>query len=172
MKGLPRCFVAPRRGRFREQNAVAALAKPNQKPVIVHIAHADENVDRMPPIYDAAIVVSSLYYSPLALATSGKGSRQARQAGQPPSPGKIAAELARTLLIAFARGDLLTRLEALGSISRAAAFATYPGCVLGSCMGRGHDVGRHPWQVAACHSGDRLLKTMLVALILSVWPTR
>jgi Protein of unknown function (DUF1761) len=120
----------------------------------------------------AAFFVSSLYYSPLLLGNVWRAVDPATAAGYVPSVGRVLAELARTLAIAFVFAVLLSRLEAtdLGKALRVALLLWFGFSALmwiGAIMWE-----KTPWQVAAIHSGDWLVKSILFSTILGVWHRR
>jgi Protein of unknown function (DUF1761) len=116
----------------------------------------------------AAFIASSLWYSPLVfgkafLALSGV----APTAG--PDPVRIACELVRTFALAYVIGRLfvLVRIPdwksalSLGLL----LWVGFPVVLLTGSM-LWQDV---PWRLAAIHSGDWLVKMLLIALILGMW---
>jgi hypothetical protein len=120
----------------------------------------------------AAFVMSSLYYSPLLLGNVWRAVDPVATAGMTPSIGKAIGELFRTIIIAL----VLARLIALlgGSNWKSAVrlalwlWFGFSGMMwVGAIMWE-----KTPWQIAAIHSGDWLVKTVLIASILSVWRPR
>jgi hypothetical protein len=120
----------------------------------------------------AAFVMSSLYYSPFLLGNVWRAVDPVATAGTTPSLGKVLGEIVRTLVITY----VLARLIALlgGSDWKGAvrlAFWLWFG--LSAMMWVGAIMWENtPWQIAAIHSGDWLLKTLLIAVILGVWRAR
>ena len=117
----------------------------------------------------AAFVMSSLYYSPLLLGNVWRRLDPVATAGLTPSPGKMLAEIVRTLVITLVIARLLTLLGA-ADWKTALVLAVWLWFGFSALMWIGAIMWeKTPWQVAAIHSGDWLLKTMLIALILGVW---
>lgn len=117
----------------------------------------------------AEFIASSQWYSPLIF---GKAfpelSGFAPSAG--PDPVRIVCELVRTFALAYviARLFILTRIVnwktplSLGFL----LWIGFPVVLLtGSMLWQ-----NVPWQLAAIHSGDWLVKMLLIPLILGVWP--
>jgi|SRR5260370_6305473 hypothetical protein len=116
----------------------------------------------------AAFVMSSLYYSPLLFGNVWLAVDPAA-AGTTPSIGRVLGEFGRTIVIAF----VVARLMAIpgGSDWKGAIrlalwlwFGFSAMMWVGAIMWE-----KTPWQVAAIHSGDWLLKTLLIAVILGLW---
>ena len=116
----------------------------------------------------AAFVSGATYYAVLG----GKLAEvsAAAAAGAEPPPWKLAAELLRCLILAAVVAGLASR----GEIDRWTG-----GLVLGLVLWVGfpfvlwtgamlHEDA--PWRLAAIHGGDWLVKLLLVAVIVSVWP--
>jgi hypothetical protein len=119
----------------------------------------------------AAFVLSSLYYSPLLLGNVWRVD-PGPTAGTTPSIGKVVGEIVRTLVITY----VLTRLIVLlgGSDWKGAVrlalwlwFGFSAMMWVGAIMWE-----KASWQIAAIHSGDWLLKTLLIAVIVGVWRTK
>lgn len=118
----------------------------------------------------AAFVVSSLYYNPLLLGNVWRSVDPVATAGMKPSMWKALAELARTFLITLALARLISMLGAADwkSALRLALLLWFGFSALmwsGAIMWE-----KTPWQIAAIHSGDWLIKTVLIAVILGAWP--
>ncbi len=118
----------------------------------------------------AAFVMSSLYYSPLLLGNVWRAVDPGPAAGASPSIGKVAAEIARTLVITY----VLARLIALlgnGGWKGAVGLALWLWFGFSAMMWVGAIMWeKTPWQIAAIHSGDWLVKTLLITAILGLWP--
>jgi hypothetical protein len=117
----------------------------------------------------AAFVMSSLYYSPLLLGNVWRAVDPGPMAGPIPSIGKVLGEIVRTFVITFVVARLISLLG--GSDWKGAVrlalwlwFGFSAMMWVGAIMWE-----KTPWQVAAIHSGDWLLKTLLIAVILGVW---
>lgn len=118
----------------------------------------------------AAFVVSSLYYNPLLLGNVWRSVDPVATAGMKPSMWKALAELARTFLITLALARLISMLGAADwkSALRLALLLWFGFSALmwsGAIMWE-----KTPWQIAAIHSGDWLIKTVLIAVILGATP--
>lgn len=117
----------------------------------------------------AAFVMSSLYYSPLVLGNVWRTVDPAAAVGTSPSIGKGVAEFARTLVITY----VLARLIALlgnGNWKSAISLAVWLWFGFSAMMWVGAIMWeKTPWQIAAIHSGDWLLKTLLIAAIIGAW---
>ncbi len=120
----------------------------------------------------AAFVMSSLYYSPLLLGNVWRGVDPGSAANTAPSTGKVVGEIVRTLIITY----VLARLVALlgsNDWKDAVTLALWLWFGFSAMMWVGAMMWeKTPWQIAAIHSGDWLLKTLLVALVLGVWPKK
>ena len=117
----------------------------------------------------AAFVMSSLYYSPLLLGNVWLAVDPGSTAGTTPSIGKVLGEIIRTLVITFVVARLIALLggsDWKGAVRLALwVWFGFSGVMwVGAIMWE-----KTPWQVAAIHSGDWLLKTLLIAVILGVW---
>ena len=117
----------------------------------------------------AAFVMSSLYYSPLLLGNVWRAVDPVATAGMTPSIGKAVGELFRTLIITL----VIARLMALlgGSDWKSAVrLALWLWLGFSGMMWVGAIMWEStPWQIAVIHSGDWLVKTVLIAWILRVW---
>jgi hypothetical protein len=117
----------------------------------------------------AAFVMSSLYYSPLLLGGVWRRVDPVATVGMTPSIGKILGEIVRTLVITFVVARLITLLGGTDWKS-AVHLAIWLWFGFSAMMWIGAIMWeKTPWQIAAIHSGDWLLKTMLIAVILGVW---
>ena len=116
----------------------------------------------------AAFVMSSLYYSPLLLGNLWRAV-DPLAAGAKPSIGKVLGEIVRTLVITYVLAHLMSLLRA-NDWKRAVSLALWLWFGFSAMMWMGAIMWeKTPWQIAAIHSGDWLLKTLLVAIILSAW---
>jgi len=117
----------------------------------------------------AAFVMSSLYYSPFGLGNVWHAVDPGSTAGTTPSTGKVIGEIVRTLVITYVLARLMTLLGGVDwkATVRLAIWLWFGFSAMmwvGAMMWE-----NNPWQVAAIHSGDWLLKTLLIAVILGVW---
>jgi hypothetical protein len=116
----------------------------------------------------AAFVMSSLYYSPPLLGGIWRSVDPAA-ASSAPSLAKAVIEFARTLIITFVIARLLTLLGG-SNWKGAVVLALWLWFGFSALMWIGAIMWeKTPWQVAAIHSGDWLVKTVLIAFILGVW---
>jgi Protein of unknown function (DUF1761) len=117
----------------------------------------------------AAFAMSSIYYSPLILGDVWRSVDPAAATAGKPSAWVAAAEFARTLVITFVLARLITLLGSKDWIS-AVELALWLWFGFSAMMWLGAILWENtPWQVAAIHSGDWLLKTILIAAILGAW---
>jgi len=117
----------------------------------------------------AAFVMSSLYYSPLGLGNVWRAVDPGSAAGTTPSIGKVLGEVVRTLVIASVLARVIALLRG-GDWTSAVRLALWLWFGFSAMMWVGAIMWEHtPWQIAAIHSGDWLLKTLLIAVILGVW---
>lgn len=115
-------------------------------------------------------VMSSLYYSPLLLGKVWRAVDQAAVAGKAPSKWKALGEIARTLVIAYVFAPLVSLLGVSGDWKAVIILAIWLWLGFSAMMWVGAIMWEHtPWLVAAIHSGDWLLKTILMAVILGLW---
>src|SRR5260370_29661766 len=117
----------------------------------------------------AAFLMSSLYYSPLLLGNVWIAVDPGSAAGTTPSIGRVLGEIVRTLVITVVVARLIALLGASdrkGAVMLALwLWFGFSGMMwVGAITWEGT-----PWQVAAIHSGDWLLKTILIAVIVGVW---
>lgn len=115
-----------------------------------------------------AFVFSSLYYSPLLLGGIWRTIDPVVTAGSKPSMTKAVAEFVRTLLITLVMSRLLAKLPVANwksavQLSVLLWFGFSALMWVGAIMWE-----RTHWAVAAIHSGDWLVKTVLIAFILGV----
>jgi hypothetical protein len=117
----------------------------------------------------AAFVMSSLYYSPLLLGNVWRAMDPGATTSATPSIGRVVGEIARTLVITYVLARLIGLLGGTGW-KVAGRLALWLWFGFSAMMWVGAIVWeRTPWQIAAVHSGDWLLKTLLIAVILGVW---
>jgi len=117
----------------------------------------------------AAFVMSSLYYSPLVLGNVWRAVDPGSAAGTTPSIGKVLGEVVRTLVITYVLARVIALLGG-GDWKSTVSIALWLWFGFSAMMWLGAIVWEHtPWQIAAIHSGDWLLKTLLIAVILGVW---
>lgn len=115
----------------------------------------------------AAFVVSSACYS--LLANVWRAADPVTALGAKPSIAKALAEIARKIVISFVLATLIKRLGGtdLKSVVQLALWLWFG---FSAMMWVGAIMWEHtPWQVAAIHSGDWLVKTVLIAVIISLW---
>ena len=117
----------------------------------------------------AAFVMSSLYYSPLLLGNVWRRVDPVATSGVAPSAGKIVGEIVRTFIITFVIARLLAVLGS--NNTRSGVFlALWLWFGFSAMMWVGAIMWeKTAWQVAVIHSGDWLVKTVLITFILSVW---
>jgi len=119
----------------------------------------------------AAFVMSGLYYSPLVLGHAWRALDPATAAMSPP-PWMMLAEVARTLVVALVIARLLAQLR-VGGWRAALRLAIWLWLGFSAMMWVGAIMWQHtPWQLAAIHAGDWLLKLLLIAGILGSWRRR
>jgi len=115
----------------------------------------------------AAFIFSSLYYS--LLGNVWRAVDPAATAGIKPSPATAVIEFARTLVITFVLARLITLLQG-HDLKSAVQLALWLWFGFSAMMWVGAIMWeKTPWQVAAIHSGDWLIKTVLISTILGVW---
>ena len=123
----------------------------------------------------AAFVVGSLWYSPLLFGGEWmrlRGLDPHATAAMPMPSGMLLAEFVREVVAAYVLARFVGLLEVADwkAAVRLGAWAWvgFPGTLLaGSVMWEGV-----PWQLAAIHAGDWLVKILLMAVILGVWRWR
>jgi hypothetical protein len=116
-----------------------------------------------------AFLMSSLYYSPLLLGNVWLAVDPGSAARTTPSIGRVLGEIVRTLVITIVVARLIALLggsDWKGAVRLALwLWFGFSGMMwVGAIMWE-----KTPWQVAAIHSGDWLLKTILIAVIVGVW---
>jgi len=120
----------------------------------------------------AAFVEGALWYSPLLFGRrwlSLRGVNADPPKGTRPPAWKVAAELARCLVVAWALAAFICLLG-IASIgdSLLLALALWLGFqamqTIGSVIHEGY-----PWQLYAIHVGDALVKTSLMSAIVAAW---
>ena len=113
--------------------------------------------------------MSSLYYSPLLLGNVWRAVDPVASAGTTPSIGKVLGEVVRTLVITYVLARLIALLGA-NDWKGAVPLALWLWFGFSAMMWVGAVMWeKTPWQIAAIHSGDWFLKTLLIAAILGVW---
>jgi hypothetical protein len=116
----------------------------------------------------AAFVMSSLYYSPPLLGNVWRAVEPAAK-NISFSPWKLLVEIPRTFGVAFVMRRLLTMLGA-NDVRSAVKLALWLWFGFSALMWVGAVTWeQNPWQVAVIHSGDWLVKIVLIAIILSAW---
>jgi hypothetical protein len=117
----------------------------------------------------AAFVMSSLYYSPPLM---GNLWRAVDPIGADAtfSLWKVPVEILRTFGVTYVAARLLAMVGRYG-VGNAVRLALLLWFVFSGLMWVGAVMWeRSPWQVAAIHSGDWLVKIVLISAVLSVWP--
>jgi hypothetical protein len=118
----------------------------------------------------AAFVMSSLYYSPFGLGNVWHAVDPSSTAGSTPSVGKVSSEIVRTLVITYVLARLIALLGVGSDWTGAVRLAIWLWFGFSAMMWAGAIMWENSlWQVAAIHSGDWLLKTLLMAVILGAW---
>jgi hypothetical protein len=116
-----------------------------------------------------AFVFSSLYYSPVLLGNVWRVADPAVMIGAKPSAVKALVEFARALVITF----VLARVMALmgsADLKSAVQVALWLWFGFSAMMWVGAMMWENtPWKIADIHSGDWLVKTVLIAAILGAW---
>jgi hypothetical protein len=117
----------------------------------------------------AAFVASAVWYTLLGNQYAALSDAARAAAATRPSPWKIVAELARSLVVAAVLAGLAVELDlttwpaALGL--GVATWVGFPVVLLaGSVLSE-----NVPWRLAAIHAGDWLVKLLLVSCIVSLW---
>ena len=116
----------------------------------------------------AAFAMSSVYYSPIVLGNVLRSVDPVAGVAMTPSPVKGLGEIARTVAITYVLAHLITLLGSTGWRQRVSLalwiwFGFSALMWAGAIMWEGT-----PWQVAAIHSGDWLLKTLLISVLLGM----
>jgi hypothetical protein len=118
-----------------------------------------------------AFVMSSLYYSPLLLGGVWRAVDPAA-AAVAAAPWKPVVEMLRTAGIAFVMARLLVMVGAK-DVASSVTFALWTWFGFSALMWVGAVMWEGtPWPIAVIHSGDWLLKTLLIATILGAWRRR
>lgn len=114
-----------------------------------------------------AFAISSLYYSPLLLGNVWRAVDPVASSMTFP-PWKGVVEIVRTLGITFVMARLLLLLGT-NDVKSAIQLALWIWFGFSALMWVGAIIWEGtPWQVAAIHSGDWLLKTLLIAVIIGL----
>lgn len=119
----------------------------------------------------AVFVASSIWYSPLLfgrqfLELSGA------TASAHPSPVKGLFELLRTFVLAFVIAQLVFRLN-IADWKRAVGLGLWLWVGFPVILLTGSILWQNvPWQLAAIHSGDWLIKLILIPVGIAAWPKR
>ena len=117
----------------------------------------------------AAFVMSSLYYSPLLLGNVWRAVDPGSAAGTTPTIGRVLGEIVRTLVVTYVLARLIALLGS-GDWKGAVRLGLWVWFGFSAMMWVGAIMWeKTPWQIAAIHTGDWLLKTLLIAVILGVW---
>jgi uncharacterized PurR-regulated membrane protein YhhQ (DUF165 family) len=120
----------------------------------------------------AAFLFSSLYYSPILLGNAWRAADPASATATAPSIGKVVGEIVRTFIITYVLARLIVLLGG-GGWKRTVPLALLVWFGFSAMMWLGAIMWeRTPWQIAAIHSGDWLLKTILICFILGLWRGR
>lgn len=116
-----------------------------------------------------AFVASSLWYSPLLF---GREFLELSGSSSTPQPNVLKAffELVRTFVLAYVIARLMLRLNVSGWREALKIglllWIGFPVVLLtGSMLWQ-----NVPWQLAAIHSGDWLIKLLLIPLTIAIWP--
>ena len=117
----------------------------------------------------AAFVFSSLYYSPLLLGGVWRTVDPVVTTAAKPSGATALVEFGRTLVITLVIARVLAMLQ-VADWKSAVQLAVLLWLGFSAAMWVGAIMWeKTPWPVAAIHSGDWLVKTVLIAFILGVW---
>lgn len=117
----------------------------------------------------AAFLFSSLYYSPLLLGNVWRAVDPVATAAVRPSPAKALFEFIRTLVITLVLARIMTLLGCR-ELKTAVELAVWLWFGFSAMMWAGAIMWeKTPWQIAAIHSGDWLVKTVLISVILALW---
>lgn len=120
----------------------------------------------------AAFVMSSLYYRPLLLGNVWRAVDPAAVIGTAPLIWKVIGEIVRTVIITYVLARLIVLLGG-GGWKRAVGLAVLVWFGFSAMMWLGAIMWEGtPWQIAAIHSGDWLLKTILICFVLGLWSDR
>lgn len=117
----------------------------------------------------AAFVFSSVYYSPLLLGHVWRAVDPTSAAAAAPSATKALVEIVRTVVITYVLAHLIGLLGS-SNWKSAVNLAVWLWFGFSAMMWVGAIMWENtPWPVAAIHSGDWLVRTVLMAVILGVW---
>jgi len=117
----------------------------------------------------AAFVLSSLYYSPLLAGNLWRAVDPVAVAGMTPSRWKVVAEILRTIVITSVVAHLVTLLGAK-DWKDAVILGLWLWFGFSAMMWVGAVMWEKTlWQIAAIHSGDWLIKTVVITAILGWW---
>lgn len=120
----------------------------------------------------AAFIIGAVWYSPLLFGNTYmklRGLDPNAMAEMRPPVGEIAGEFVRNLVVAFVLAYFVMRLgvgDWLGAVQLGLwVWVGFPAMILlGSVI---HE--NVPWKLAAIHTGDWLVKLLLIAIMLSIW---
>jgi Protein of unknown function (DUF1761) len=119
----------------------------------------------------AAFILSSFYYRLFAqqIVDLHAASPQVAAAMMKPAPWKALAEVGRTIVVAYVLALLVARLG-IRDAKDAAALAVLLWIGFSLVMWTGAIIWEGvPLKLAAIHTGDWLLKTLLITVILGMW---
>ena len=120
----------------------------------------------------AAFVMSSLYYSPLLIGNLWRVVDPVATANATPSTWMVLGEIVRTLVITYVLARLVALMGGKGW-KDAVILALWLWFGFSAMMWVGAMMWEKTrWQIAAIHSGDWLLKTILISFILGAWRQR
>jgi hypothetical protein len=119
-----------------------------------------------------AFVMGGLWYSPLLFGKAWmklRGHNSADLSGPKMRAGEIILEFARGLLVAVVLARFVVLLGVVNWVGAVyLGFAVWIGFQATSIVGSViHE--NYPWRLYAIHAGDALVKTLVMAVILSVW---
>lgn len=118
-----------------------------------------------------AFVASSIWYSPLLLGPQFLELSGATASAHP-SPVKALFELLRTFVLAFVIAHLVLRLN-VADWKKAVGLGLWLWVGFPVILLTGSILWQNvPWQLAAIHSGDWLIKLILIPVGIAVWPRR
>jgi hypothetical protein len=119
----------------------------------------------------AAFILSSFYYRLFAqqIVDLHPTNPQIAAAMMKPSPWKVVAEVGRTVVVAYVLALLVARLD-IRDAKNAAGLAVLLWIGFSLVMWAGAIMWEGvPVKLAAIHTGDWLLKTLLITVILGMW---
>jgi len=118
-----------------------------------------------------AFVASSVWYSPLLFGRQFLELSGATASPQP-SPAKALLELLRTFVLGYVIARLMIRLNVM-SLKDALEFGFWLWVGFPVILLTGSILWQNvPWQLAAIHSGDWLIKLLLIPVGLELWSRR